>query len=90
VSFEPVRTSYDELARAAGHDPSWTTVWAALGSHKSEATINIGQDSAMSSFRQIQERHAERHDFARIVGTQRVNVLRLDDVFEEHVKHCRR
>src|SRR5439155_10810610 len=66
VSFEPVNSAYAQLSSAAAHDPNWTTIPAALGTSKGEATINVNRNSDMSSLLTIREDHARIHGFEQI------------------------
>jgi FkbM family methyltransferase len=86
ISFEPVQSAYAELEKFAAYDSLWTCCCLAMGSTSGEAMINVGQGSNMSSFRVIHSEHAERHDFARIIGTQLVTMRTLDDVFEAYAR----
>jgi FkbM family methyltransferase len=84
ISFEPVIEAYAELARRSRADPDWTVLNLALGSEIGEATLNVGQQTEMSSFHRIRDRHAELHAWARMGHAQSTSVTRLDEIFDTY------
>jgi FkbM family methyltransferase len=83
VSFEPVKSAYDQLA--ATIDPSWVRLPTALGSVNQQSIINVNRNSDMSSLRTLDENHARKHGF-NSAGTQKIDVVRLDDIFDQYAK----
>jgi len=84
VSFEPLHDLYQLLKKQAGHDPLWTALPYALGAERSEATINVaGNSGASSSFLPMLDRHRIAAPSATYVGSQTVQVHRLDEVWKE-------
>ena len=86
VSFEPVSTSFAELAARAGSDPHWSVHHVALGSESGTAEISVTRLPQLSSFR---TRNAfSRAGFADAMDVQRVEqvpVHRLDGLWDEVV-----
>ncbi len=83
VSFEPLRSAFEALEAAAAKDPAWTVRNLALGAEAGVATLNVTDHSALSSIK-LQTPRAERFSArAKIVGTQSVEVVKLDDIWPE-------
>src|ERR1035437_7763038 len=86
ISFEPVSSNYEALARRASGDGRWDVYNYALGAEEGESDINVTQDSMFSSLL-MPNAYAEKEfgSGARVSRTERVGVRRLDAVFEEVV-----
>jgi len=85
VSFEPVTAAFKSLSEAAKNDPRWATIHGALGSRMGEAVINVSARTNMSSFRKIGDQFTQQHEWAKICGTETVNMRTLDSVFLDYV-----
>lgn len=85
VSFEPLSAAYTALAAKAAHDPSWTTVNAALGSKAGTELINVASNSDSSSLLPMASAHTEAAPQTSYVGTEEIRVERLDDVAPAHL-----
>ena len=84
VSFEPVHSAYRMMKQRAAPDSLWTTLPYALGAERTEATINLaGNRGASSSLLPMLERHRTAAPDANYVGTQSVQVNRLDAVWQQ-------
>ncbi len=87
VSFEPIRASYEVLARACARDASWIAYDLALGRREAIQSMNVTNASLLAS-------HLAPNDFARkwfaeraeVVRTEEVKVARLDAMFDEIVR----
>ncbi len=86
VSFEPLAAPFEVLRRRAGLDLRWEAVQAALGAEAGEASIHVAADTKFSSVRAPLPALLALDDHSRPVRTERVEVRRLDGVFEEHVR----
>lgn len=84
VSFEPLAGPYARLRQAAAADARWTTVNVALGDGRRASTMNVAANSASSSFLAMEEAHRRAAPYATYVGTEDVEVTRLDDVFDRY------
>lgn len=84
VSFEPLAAPYARLRRAAAGDAHWTTVNVALGDCHERSPINVAANSASSSFLAMRDEHRRAAPYAAYVGTEDVQVRRLDDVLGPH------
>ncbi len=80
VSFEPLATAYDDLARVVADDPKWTAHHTALGAERGEANINVASNSDSSSLLPMLDAHREAAPQVDYVATQTVSVARLDDL----------
>jgi FkbM family methyltransferase len=55
ISFEPISKVYQVLVQEARGDVLWETKNLAIGDHCGTATINVGSNSALSSFLSVSE-----------------------------------
>ena len=86
ISFEPVSSNYEALARRASRDGAWDVYNYALGAEEGELDINVTEHSSFSSFlRPNAYAEKELGSAARVSRTERVAVRRLDAVFDEVV-----
>src|SRR5688572_4694911 len=83
VSFEPLESAFAELGEAAGSDPDWEIRRHALGSSEGEAEINVSRNSYSSSMLGINERHLASDPDSEYVATERIEVRRLDSIWDE-------
>jgi FkbM family methyltransferase len=85
VSFEPVEANFERLRRRAGSD--WTVVRLALGSASGEKRITLARDPMLHSFLQPNPYGLEAlPDQIPTVGSETVQVARLDEVYDEYVR----
>jgi FkbM family methyltransferase len=86
ASFEPGSAAYEALARAANGDAAWSAFRAALGRAEGNATLHVTANSVSSSLYPIARRQVEVDPRTAAVGTETVDVLRLDatDLVEPH------
>lgn len=87
VSFEPVRQSFEALARTSAKFPGeWKILNTALGSVAGSAEINVCQGADFSSFLTPREESLSRFPSNRIERTEVVQVKRLDDVMCDFIE----
>ncbi|MFE0105754.1 FkbM family methyltransferase [Streptomyces sp. NPDC059009] len=87
VSFEPVAEHHRRLAARAARDRAWTTRRLALGAAPGEAALHVaGNAGASSSLLPMLERHARAAPDSAYVRQERVEVGRLDAVWDEVVR----
>jgi FkbM family methyltransferase len=82
-SFEPTRSAYGALKLRAASQANWKAFNIALGDSEGRQTINVAGNSYSSSLLQMLPRHEAAAPESGYVGTETVEVRRLDDVFEE-------
>lgn len=84
VSFEPLKSAYQELVKRAAADPGWETVNIALGSEDSEDEINISSNSCSSSILDITPAHLGAMSSAQYIGKQPITVRKMDSIFNQY------
>jgi FkbM family methyltransferase len=80
VSVEPLTQAFAELARAATDDPLWEVHRVALGVRSGRAELNVSSDLEASSLLPMEERHVRHCPASAYVGTETVEVDRLDSL----------
>lgn len=83
VSFEPLRDAFDRLSEAIAPDAAWSARRCALGAEAGSATINVASNSASSSLLPMLDAHRAAEPSVGYVGTETIEVQRLDDVAGE-------
>jgi FkbM family methyltransferase len=81
VSFEPVRACFQDLLKRAAARPPWRAFRYALGSENRQTDINVYEVDTGNSF--LIPNLQETHPNHRVVGSENVEVRRLDSVFDE-------
>jgi FkbM family methyltransferase len=84
ISFEPLAAAYEELEKNTQRDPRWTSIKLALGEETKRAKLNVAANSTSSSFLPMRTEHLSAAPYSAFLGTEDVEVARLDDVFESH------
>lgn len=86
VSVEPLAAPFETLQRSASSDPRWDAVQMGLGAEDREVLAHVPTDTRFSSIRQpLPALHAFDDD-SRPVRTERIDVRRLDGVFDQLVQ----
>jgi FkbM family methyltransferase len=87
VSFEPVRKTFEILDRVRKENPGeWLARNKALASSSGSAEINVCEGSDFSSFLTPLEGSIDRFPSIRVERTERVEMVRLDEVFDECIQ----
>lgn len=89
VSFEPLSKAYEAISTKALRDRRWETYRYALGDSPGMADINIAGNSQSSSLLGMLPAHLASAPESRYVGTERVEVKRLDDIYPSVVLDAR-
>ena len=84
VSFEPLAAAYARLERLTRSDRRWVAINAALGDERADAEINVAANSTSSSFLPMREAHLSAAPWSRYRGTEKVSIMRLDDIFSAY------
>jgi FkbM family methyltransferase len=79
VSFEPLAEAYAGLAATTAGDPGWECRRVALGASPGRETLHVSRDLEASSILAMEERHVRHWPPSEYVGTETVEVARLDD-----------
>ena len=85
VSFEPLPGPFAELERRTASDPRWDCRRQALGSSDGTAEIHVAGNVASSSLLEINERALRSAPQAAYVGTESIEVARLDSIWPQLV-----
>jgi FkbM family methyltransferase len=86
VSFEPLRSAYDELAQCATADGAWEAVNAAVGDTDGHVDIHVAGNSQSSSILEMLPRHVQSAPQSKYYATERVRIVRLDSIFHKYYK----
>lgn len=85
VSFEPLRTSYEQLASVVAEDPLWEARPMALGSTSGRLPLHVTAEPSCSTLRAMKPRHVEAAPGAAVARMEVVQVERLDDLWRDIV-----
>ena len=85
VSFEPLAVPYAALHKRAARDENWEAVNRALGREPGRQTINVAANSVSSSLLDMLPLHESVAPYARYVGSEVVEVARLDDMSDSYL-----
>jgi FkbM family methyltransferase len=80
LSFEPIRSHFEELSRTAATRRPWKTFQYALGSRDGESEINVNEDGVLSSFL---TRRGSQAPNDRVMTKETVQIRRLDSIFKD-------
>jgi FkbM family methyltransferase len=83
ISFEPQAEAFAALAKQAMYDPYCEALHFALGDRAGEQVLNISLNSWSSSFLPIQPIILEVEPAIASVGTEKVRVESLDDIYRK-------
>jgi FkbM family methyltransferase len=89
VSFEPLAAAHADLVRAASSDPRWETRHTALGDTTGRQEIHVASNSDSSSLLPMADQHRASSPDIQMVGTETIEVSRLDDVAAEVLGEAR-
>jgi FkbM family methyltransferase len=91
VSFEPVRAAWEQCSTEASRDPLWSVApRAALGATDGQTEIHVARNSVSSSILPMHDAHRAAAPHSTYVGTEVVDVRRLDHVARDAIERARR
>lgn len=86
ISFEPVRTTYEELARRTAGDSDWRVLRLALGERDGPCSINVGRSAVFSSLLSPTAfSHQHFGAASEVTAVEEVPMRRLEDVLPEQL-----
>ncbi len=85
VSFEPLESAVTGLRQAASRDANWEVRHHACGAVGGKHRMYVAANSQSSSFLPMRPKHLQMFPGSGYVGTEMVEVKRLDAVFDELV-----
>mgnify|MGYP001231146318 CR=1 FL=1 len=87
VSFEPVRSAFEELADTAKRDGRWRVFRLALGAGAERRRIAVAEVSQLSSFRTFSPyASTELPGASDVIGEEEVEVRALNDCWEDFLR----
>ena len=78
VSFEPMKSVFEELRRKVSADPKWSCHNLGIGSEAGEALINVSANSVSSSLLPITGKQTSVVEETGYIATERITVETLD------------
>jgi FkbM family methyltransferase len=90
ISFEPMSREFNLLKAATAEDHRWAAYRYGLGVAEGEAIINVAGNSISSSMRPMAAAHSQAVPASVYVGEERIQVHRLDAVFDSVLRPGRR
>jgi FkbM family methyltransferase len=81
ISFEPLKSAYEDLEKASLKDDDWIINDYAIGDKDSSGVINVSNNSFSSSILNILSAHTESAPNSKFIGTQEINIKKIDSVF---------
>jgi FkbM family methyltransferase len=82
-SFEPLSSAFKELKASAEGDPTWEVFNIALGDTEGTQEMHIAANSQSSSLLEMLPAHLESAPESEYIGTEAIEVKRLDSIFED-------
>lgn len=83
VSFEPVKSVFEELLRNSENDPKWICLNMALSDESKFGDINVYEGTQFCSFLDISEYAKTMWSDVASAAKETVELARLDDIFPE-------
>ncbi len=88
ISFEPLSAEHEKLKNNAKKDKNWEVYERiAIGNENKNLEINISKNSVSSSILNIKNEHIDAAPESRFVSKQKVNQIKLNDIFEKIPKN---
>lgn len=89
ISFEPIKSVFENLKSNANYDKNWRTENFAIGIKEEEALIHISENTFSSSILDIKDAHVSAAPESRYVSQERIRVMPLDkfittDILNSH------
>ena len=91
LSFEPVRDAWEQCTANASGDPLWSVApQMALGAKEGRAEVHVAKNSVSSSILPMRDAHRAAAADSLYVGTESVDLRRLDGVARDAIERARR
>ena len=82
ISFEPLKSAFDQLRNKSSKDDYWSVHNYALGNENCINTINVAGNSQSSSILEMLPSHFESAPGSQYIDKQEIEIKRLDTVFD--------
>lgn len=90
VSFEPLKKAYDILDSTSRSYSGWIPAErCAVGDEDGEIEIHVSENTISSSALSMLEEHENAAPKSKYVGTEKVNVYKLDTIFDKYSAGCK-
>jgi FkbM family methyltransferase len=80
ISFEPLRSAFNELKKTSQPDVLWKAINIALGNEDGKTLINISRNSQSSSICEMLMAHMETAPNSGVIGQEEITIQRLDSI----------
>lgn len=81
ISFEPVKSAFDELSRRASKYSNWTVAdRQAIGNIDGEVSINVSDDTQFSSIKNLKKDFVSNTSAASVIKTELVKISKVDSL----------
>lgn len=84
ISFEPLSKAFIKMQENAKDDIKWKQNNYAIGDKNEKTIINISNNSYSSSISDILETHTKAAPDSFCIGTEKIEIKKLDSIFEKY------
>lgn len=81
ISFEPLKSAYNELEKVSSGDDNWLVRNYALGNQDMESIINVSDNSVSSSILNILPSHLKVAPKSKYISKEKIEVKKVDSIF---------
>lgn len=85
ISFEPVKSTFEDLKRKAKRKNNWKALNYGLGNKQEELEINLSENTFSSSLLDIMPSHLESAPDSKVIGKEKIIINTLDNIFDDFV-----
>jgi len=85
VSFEPIKSTFDELEIKTRKDNNWRAINYGLGSKEEERILNISKNSYSSYILEISTKHVENAPLSGYFKKEKTNIKTIDSLYDDLV-----
>ncbi|WP_421800293.1 FkbM family methyltransferase [Haliscomenobacter sp.] len=82
ISFEPLKSAFEELKKASFNDHTWLINNYALGSEDTSSTINVANNSFSSSILNMLPAHLSSAPESKYVAKEEIDIKKIDSIFK--------
>jgi FkbM family methyltransferase len=86
ISFEPIKSVFEELRKTAKNDPQWFVENMALGESDRKDFINISMNTVSSSMLDMLDKHEDSSPESRFISKEEITIRKLDSIFLNYYK----
>ncbi|GAT62865.1 FkbM family methyltransferase [Paludibacter jiangxiensis] len=84
VSFEPLKSAFNDLKQLSANDETWSCENFGLGNKTEKAAIHVSGNSYSSSLLDILPTHLSYDAESQYIGEEPIDLKRLDDIFARY------